>query len=113
MTESKTEYLLLRTPDEEVYANCWVVEDTAGLNAQCYLYGPKKGDDIFALVQQKLQEISNKHRLPLRHIYTASNKGSLALVERTEGYTLSRKDRNDNNIFEKIYTPVENDHVLV
>lgn len=106
MKERKTEYLLLGKPDEEMYANCWVVEDTAGLAAQCYLNGPKRGDEVFALVRQKLQDVSNKHKLPLRHIYTASNKGSLALVERTEGYTSVGKGKNGTDIFEKIYTPV-------
>jgi hypothetical protein len=105
MVESGFEYLNIRTPDEEAYAECWVVEDTAGLDAQCYLFGPKRGDEIFGLVKETLQATANKNKLPLRHIYTSSNKGSLALVERNDGYTPVGRDKLGNDLFERVFTP--------
>ncbi len=105
MTEDGIDYLTIKTPDKKAYADCWVIEDTAGLEAQCYLFGPKRGDEIFSLVRETLQNTANKNNLPLRHIYTSSNKGSLALVERNEGYTPIGKDTLGNDLFERVFTP--------
>ena len=105
MSENRIDYLNIKTPDNEAYADCWVVEDTAGASAQCYIFGPRRGDEIFELVQNSLQEAANKNSLPIRHVYTSSNKGSLALIERSSGYLETGKDKLGNDTFEKIYSP--------
>ena len=105
MTENKIEYIDIETRDGEAYANCWVVDDTVGSNAQCYIFGPRRGDEIFGLVQKTLQETANRNGLPLRHVYTASNKGSLALIERSSEYVQIGKDKLGNNTFERVYSP--------
>lgn len=102
------EYINIQTPDQEAYADCWVVEDNSELTAQCSLFGPKRGDEIFDLVQKALQETANRNGLPLRHVYTSSNKGALALIERNSEYRATGTDTLGNNTFERVYTPQTN-----
>ena len=105
MSEVNSDWITISTENEEVYAKCWVVNDTASADAQCYLNGPGHGDEIFGLVQDTLQQTANKNNLPIRHIFTSSNKGALALVQRTENYKQTGVDENGNILFEHVYTP--------
>ncbi len=101
------EYITTASHDKEIWAECWISEQENSLQAQCYIFGPGRGIEIFSLVQETLQQKSNFSSLPLKHVFTASHKGAVSLIEKVSSYTSNGMDLLGNNLFERVYHPIE------
>lgn len=58
-----------------------------------------------ALVSGELKRTASEANRPITHILTASNKGAIALAERTDEYTFIGYDPKGNALYERIYDP--------
>lgn len=95
-------------PDEGLYADVVITpgEKPDYLIAQCYVEAPSRGDEVVALVDERLQELADTTGQTVIHIATPENKGSKRLFARTEGYAITgEKDFHGNPIYEKVFAP--------
>jgi hypothetical protein len=86
------------------WADFWIVRVGSQLFAQGYIHAPGRGDEIISLVQQRLQQEADLRREVVIHEYTAANKASKALIERTVGYK-RKKFANGHEIYQCVYNP--------
>jgi hypothetical protein len=102
---NNSEYIQVRTEDEDIWADYWLSPTSNGIEAQGMLFGPGKGDVIMRKVIEELTKEANRLGEPITHCFVASNKGAVALIQRTEGYSFSGKTVNNHPMYTRIYNP--------
>lgn len=102
-----SEYLQLpegRDRRDDFWADLWIMSEGVRLLANAYIFAPGRGDEIFAVLQKKLQELANQRNIEVVHEFFPANNGSRALIERIGGYE-RRVYETGCEVYERTYKP--------
>ena len=91
--------------EDDVWVHGSIAQTDQGLIAMEFIQVPGNGDIAMRLLVEELQKQATLLGRPVMHIYTAANRGSLALVERTDGYAYIGENDDHKPVYSKVYHP--------